>query len=57
VVETGSLFIISSIALHQVAVSGSTATVLDVFSPIREDYAAQMNRFISTTSDATNDAL
>jgi quercetin dioxygenase-like cupin family protein len=48
VVEPGSLFLIPANVYHKaVAVSGPVV-VLDVFSPIREDYAALFNKYIPT---------
>jgi len=57
VVEPGSLFIIPPNVPHQATAIDGPATVLDVFSPIREDYAAQMNRYIPTTKDAADNAI
>lgn len=51
VVEPGSLFIIPPNVPHHATAVDGPATVLDVFSPIREDYADQMNRYIPTTDD------
>ena len=46
IVEAGSMFIIPPNTPHKaVAVDGS-AVVLDVFSPVREDYAALYNKYI-----------
>ncbi len=45
-VEAGAMFIIPPNTPHRaVAVSGP-ATILDCFSPVREDYAAMTNRYI-----------
>jgi len=55
VVGPGSLFIIPPNVAHQATAIDGPATVLDVFGPVREDYAAQMNRYIPTTSDAADD--
>ena len=46
VVEAGSLFLIPPNVPHRAVAIDGPATVLDVFSPIREDYAARMNRYI-----------
>ena len=46
IVQAGSLFIIPPNVPHRAIAIGGPATVLDVFSPIREDYAAQMNTYI-----------
>jgi quercetin dioxygenase-like cupin family protein len=48
IVEAGSLFLIPPHVPHKaVAVDGS-AVVLDVFSPVREDYAVLTNTYIPT---------
>ena len=48
VVEPGAMFIVPPNVPHKaVAVDGPVLT-LDVFSPIREDYAELMNRYIPT---------
>ena len=46
VVEAGSLFIIPPHVPHRAVAVDGPATVLDVFSPVREDYAALMNKYI-----------
>lgn len=46
IVEEGALFLIPPHVQHRAVAIDGPATVLDVFSPIREDYAAQMNRYI-----------
>jgi unsaturated pyranuronate lyase len=45
-VEAGSMFIIPPDTPHKAVAMGGPAVVLDVFSPIREDYAAMFNRYI-----------
>jgi quercetin dioxygenase-like cupin family protein len=46
VVQAGAMFLIPPNVMHRaVAVSGP-AVVLDVFSPVREDYAEMTNRYI-----------
>ena len=45
VVEAGSLFLIPPNVPHR-AVAIGPAVVLDVFSPVREDYAELTNRYI-----------
>ena len=57
VVEPGSLFIIPPNVSHQATAVDGPATVLDVFSPVGEDYADQMNRYIPTTADTDNNQL
>ena len=46
IVEAGSLFIIPPNVPHRAVAVHGPATVLDVFSPVREDYAARMNTYI-----------
>src|SRR5688572_17036356 len=45
-VEAGSMFIIPPGTPHRAVAVGGPAVVLDVFSPVREDYAAMFNRYI-----------
>ena len=46
VVQAGSMFLIPPNVPHRALAIAGPATVLDVFSPIREDYAAQVNTYI-----------
>lgn len=46
IVEAGAMFIIPPNVPHRAVAVNGPATVLDVFSPVREDYAAQMNSYI-----------
>ena len=46
VCEAGSLFIIPPDTPHKAVAVGGPAKVLDVFSPVREDYAAMFNKYI-----------
>jgi quercetin dioxygenase-like cupin family protein len=46
VVEAGSMFIIPSNTPHRAVAVGGPAVVLDVFSPVREDYAELYNKYI-----------
>ena len=46
VVEPGSLFLIPANVPHKARPVGGPVVVLDVFSPVREDYAALFNRYI-----------
>ena len=46
IVEAGAMFIIPPGVPHTVVAIDGPALVLDVFSPIREDYAELMNRYI-----------
>lgn len=57
VVEPGPLFIISPNVPHQATAVDGPATVLDVFSPVREDYADQMNRYIPKTAETDDNQL
>ena len=45
-VEAGSLFLIPPNVPHRAVAVGGPVVVLDVFSPVREDYAAQVNRYL-----------
>ncbi len=45
--EPGAMFIIPPDVPHKAVAVGGPATVLDVFSPVREDYAAMLDRFVS----------
>jgi quercetin dioxygenase-like cupin family protein len=48
VVEPGSLFLIPANVSHKAIAVAGPVVVLDVFSPIREDYAALFNKYIPT---------
>ncbi len=50
IVEAGSLFLIPPNVPHR-AVAIGPAVVLDVFSPVREDYAEMTNRYIPPVGD------
>jgi quercetin dioxygenase-like cupin family protein len=45
-VEAGSMFLIPPNVPHRAIAVNGPAVVLDVFSPVREDYAALVNRYI-----------
>ncbi|MCA8997176.1 MAG: cupin domain-containing protein [Planctomycetaceae bacterium] len=45
-VEPGELYLIPANIPHRAVAVGGPATVLDVFSPVREDYAELANRYI-----------
>ncbi len=46
ITEEGSMYIIPANCLHQAVAVGGPAIVLDVFSPVREDYAERFNKYI-----------
>lgn len=46
IVEAGSMFLIPPNTPHRAIAIDGPATVLDVFSPVREDYAELVNRYI-----------
>lgn len=46
--EAGSLFLIPSNTPHKAVAVDGPAVVLDVFSPVREDYAELFNKYIPT---------
>ncbi len=45
-VEPGAMFLIPSGVPHKAVAVGGPVVVLDVFSPVREDYAELANRYI-----------
>lgn len=47
-VEAGAMFIIPPGVPHTVVAIDGPALVLDVFSPVREDYVELMNKYIPT---------
>jgi quercetin dioxygenase-like cupin family protein len=47
-VEAGSMYIIPPDTPHKAVAVGGPAVILDVFSPVREDYAAMLNNYIPT---------
>ena len=49
VCEQGSMFIIPPNTPHKAVAIDGPATVLDVFSPVREDYAELYNKYIPTS--------
>ena len=46
VLEPGAMYIIPPDAPHRATAVGGPALVLDVFSPVREDYAARTNAYV-----------
>jgi quercetin dioxygenase-like cupin family protein len=52
VVEPGAMFLIPPNVLHKAVAVQGPLLAIDVFSPVREDYAALFNKYIGK-SDAT----
>jgi len=52
VCEPGEMFIIPPNTPHEAKPVDGPATVLDVFSPVREDYAALFNKYVRHTAVA-----
>lgn len=50
-VEAGAMFLIPSNVPHRAVAVDGPAVVMDVFSPVREDYAEMMNRYIPPISE------
>ena len=50
IVEQGAMFIIPPDTPHTVTAVDGPAVILDVFSPVREDYAEMYNKYIPTES-------
>ena len=46
VVEPGAMFLIAANVPHRAVAIDGPAVILDVFSPVREDYAELVNRYI-----------
>lgn len=44
--EAGAMFLIPPHVMHKAVAVGGPVVVLDVFSPVREDYAELTNRYI-----------
>lgn len=51
VVGPGSLYIVPPNTPHRAASVGGPAVVLDVFSPVREDYAEKFNKYIRLAAE------
>jgi quercetin dioxygenase-like cupin family protein len=49
IVEPGEMFIIPPNTLHKAVPVGGPIVALDIFSPIREDYAEHFNKYVGTT--------
>ncbi len=56
VVEPGAMYLIPSNVPHRAVPVGGPVVVLDVFSPIREDYASLTNHYIPNPSDQASSA-
>lgn len=54
-VGPGSLYLIPPNAPHRAAAVDGPAVVLDVFSPVREDYAEKFNKYIRPADSAKGD--
>jgi quercetin dioxygenase-like cupin family protein len=50
IVGPGSMYIVPPHTLHRAASVDGPAVVLDVFSPVREDYAEHFNKYIRPAS-------
>ena len=55
-VQAGSLFIVPPNVPHRAVAVGGPATVLDVFSPVREDYAEMYNKYVPKSSSCAPSA-
>jgi quercetin dioxygenase-like cupin family protein len=51
VVEAGAMFLIEANVPHRAVAIDGPAVVLDVFSPVREDYVDLTNRYIPRKKD------
>ncbi len=51
VIKPGELYLIPSNVPHRAVAIGGPAVVLDVFSPVREDYVKLTNEFIPQSDD------
>ncbi|MGL4465442.1 MAG: cupin domain-containing protein [Planctomycetia bacterium] len=49
VCEPGAMFLIPPNTPHKAAAVGGPCVVLDVFSPVREDYAELLNNYVPTS--------
>jgi len=50
-VEPGGMYLIPGNVPHRAKAIGGPAVVLDCFSPVREDYAEMVNKYIPTGDD------
>ena len=53
IVEPGAMFLIPSNVLHKAVAVEGPFVALDVFSPVREDYAKFFNKYIGPTDAKT----
>ena len=53
IVEAGSMFLIPPNVPHRAVAVDGPARVLDVFSPVREDYAKLANHYIPPVADSS----
>ena len=51
--EPGAMFLIPSNVPHRAVAIGGKCVVLDVFCPVREDYAKLVNHYIPPLADAS----
>jgi len=49
IVQPGAMFLIEANVVHRAVAVDGPALILDVFSPVREDYAELTNRYIPPT--------
>jgi len=52
VLESGVMYIIPPNTPHKAVAVGGPAVVLDVFSPVREDYAEMYNKYIGRSDES-----
>ena len=56
VCEAGSMFLIPPNTPHKAVAVNGPVVVLDIFSPVREDYAALYNKYVPTDDSGSSDA-
>jgi quercetin dioxygenase-like cupin family protein len=52
IVSKGAMYLVPPNVQHEAIAIDGPAVILDVFSPLREDYAARSNKFISPEPQA-----